>query len=349
MFKRYLKTWWRGLIYDPEDPRFIAGADIKIAAIGGGTGLAVLLQGLKHYSNKISAIVTMTDDGKSSGTIRKEFKSPPPGDVRKCISALAINEKFVSDIFEYRFINKKSSLSGHTLGNLWLLALSKKLGSLEKAIEVTTEVFETAGKILPSALGKINLKAIYSDNSQIVGESRIPQPGKTIKKIELIPSKNQAYSKAVRAIEKADLIITGPGSLYTSIIPNFLIGGIKNAIKRNKEAIKLYVANCSTERGETENLGVEEHIEAIFHHAKTKLFDYCLVNNKLIQSSNKKSKLGEVNNITTHKKTCHNCRIIHSNLINKKNPLYHHPRKLAAAIIQIYKNAPRVEKVRNFK
>lgn len=334
--KTFFKKWWQGLLYEPEDPRKLAGSKIKIAVIGGGTGLSVLLRGLKKYSSDISAIVTVTDDGASSGVLRKDFDILPPGDIRKCISALAYDEKLISNLMEYRFSGDSKSLENHTLGNIWLTALTKYFGSFERAVEATTEIFETAGKVLPVTLQNIDLCAEYSDGTVVVGESNIPKEKKTIKKVYLSKKGVRPSEKAVSAIENADLVIIGPGSLFTSVLPNLLIAGIRNAIINNKKAIKVFVCNCSTERGETESLSVRDHIFMINSHTKSKLFDYCLVNNKILERSKKTFALGEVNNITTDKKEILGCKIVLADVVDDRKPLYHDSKKLAKNLIELY-------------
>lgn len=336
MPKNILKQWWQNLIWEPGDPKLLAGGKIKIAAIGGGTGLSTLLSGLKHYSNDISAIVAVTDDGKSSGKLKQEFDVLPPGDIRKCISALAYDEKLISNILEYRFGNKSKSFSEHTLGNIWITALANQYKSFAKAVEVSSELFNTAGRIYPATLQKVDLGADYGWGQSVIGESNIPRAGKKIAKVFLTKKNVQAYKKAVDAIEKSDLIIIGPGSLYTSIIPNLLIRGIREAIKKNKSALKIFIMNCSTERGETEGYGAEEHIRALFDHAG-RIFDLCLINNKLIQKNKEYSKLGKVNNIVTDQEKILGVEIINRDIVNRKNPLYHDSEKLAAALVGIYR------------
>lgn len=336
MTKNILKNWWQSLIWEPGDPKLLAGGKIKISAIGGGTGLSTLLSGLKQYSDDISAIVAVTDDGKSSGKLKQEFDVLPPGDIRKCISALAYDEKLTSQIFEYRFKKDSKSLSGHTLGNIWITALTKELKSFAKAVEVSSQLFNTAGRIFPATLQKVDIGADYGWGQKVVGESKIPRAGKKIAKVYLTKKNVRAYKKAVDAIGKSDLIVIGPGSLYTSIIPNLLIRGIREAIKKNKSAIKIFVMNCSTERGETEGYGVEEHIEAIFDHAG-KVFDFCLVNRRTIKKTREYSKLGKVNNITSNEQNILGIAIVNRDIINRKNPLYHDSSKLATALIETYK------------
>ena len=337
----FLKNWWEGLKYEPNDPRRLAGGNIKIAVIGGGTGLSVLLRGLKRYSSEISAIVTVTDDGRSSGRISEEFDILPPGDIRKCISALAYDEKLLAEIMEYRFSKDKKSFGGHTLGNIWLTALSKYFGSFERAVEATTEIFETAGRVLPATLKKVRLCAEYADGGVAIGESKIPCPGKKIKKVYLESKNIRPYKNSVLAIGEADLIVLGPGSLYTSVMPNLLIKGIVDAVKKNVNAMKVFVCNSSTERGETENMTVPNHIKAIQIHAGKRIFNHVIVNNNIVKKTNKVSELGSINNITTVEKEILGCKVALADVISAKNPLYHDSDKLAKAIIELYNRTKR--------
>jgi len=339
MVKSFLKKWWNDLKYEPGDPRQLAGGRIRVAAIGGGTGLSTLLRGLKNYSNDISAIVSVADNGASSGELRKEFDILPPGDIRKCISALAYDEELISDLLEYRFEKGNNSFSGHTLGNIWLTGLTNYFGSFEKALEVTTELFKTAGKVMPSTLEDIDICIEYEDGTKLTGESHLDEQLKKIKKISLSKSDSKAYNNAVKAISEADLIVTGPGSLYGSIIPNLLIPGVKKAIMENKKAVKVYVANCSTERTQTKDYTIDDHIKAINDHAEARLFDYCLVNGKIVKSSSEQSKLGEINNITTNKEEIDGTKIIVKDLIDEKHPLFHDSDKLSESLVKLYAEA----------
>jgi len=334
--KELIKKWWNWLRYEPSDPRFYTGGVIKIAALGGGTGLATLLSGLKKYSNYISAIVTVADNGTSTGVLRKEFDIVAPGDIRKCIAALAEDGELITNLLEYRFPKDKKVFGGHTLGNIWLTALSCYLGSFEKSVELTTEIFRTAGKVMPATLDNINLVIKYRDGSRKVGEKHLDNSTKEIDSISLNNKKAKAYKKAVGEISAADLILLGPGSLYGSLIPNLLIPGIRDAIKRNKKAVKIYIANCSTERTQTAGYSIEDHIRVIEEHTSAKLFDYCLVNNKIIKRSSCELELGEINNITTEKEVIKGVKIIREDVVSLDNPLFHDPNKLAISLIEIY-------------
>ncbi len=322
--------------YEPTDPRFNAGGVIKITVIGGGTGLANMLRGLKKYSDQITAVVAVTDDGSSSGVLRKEFDILPPGDIRKCISALAYDEDLISNLLEYRFSKDKKTFGGHTLGNIWITALSKYFNSFEKALEATTEIFKTAGRVLPATLGNAGLVIYYADGTTAEGESHLDEVVKKIDRISLNKQKVRAYDKAVKAIGEADLVLLGPGSLYGSIIPNLLISGIRDAIYKNKRAVKVYIANCSTERTQTAGYTIEDHIFKLINHSKKRVFDYCLVNDKILRSSVDETKTGEINNITTSSEEVLGARIVRDNVISEKNPLYHDSDKLAKAVIDLY-------------
>lgn len=323
--------------YEPTDPRYGRG-EIKIVAVGGGSGISNLLRGLKKYSCDLTAIVAVSDTGKSSGVIRKVFKTLPPGDIRKCLAALSDEYKLLSEVFEYRFPKGSGFLTGHTLGNIWIAALSEKFGSFEKAIDVSHHLLDTVGNVFPSTLERVQIGATFEDGKRIFGEDKIPLVGKTIRKVYFNKLKVAVYKRAAKAIDQANLIVIGPGSLYTSIIANLLVPGIVRAIKNNPAAAKIFVANCSTEKGETENLSVPGHIEAIEKHIETKLFDYVLVNNKIIKHSKKSNLLGEINNITFKENHFKDYQIVHRDLVDRKFPLYHDREKLAKEIILLYNN-----------
>lgn len=339
--KSLLKKWWLSIAYEPTDPRYGRG-EIKIVAIGGGTGLSNLLRGLKKYSNNLTAIVTVSDSGKSSGVIRKVFKTLPPGDIRKCLAALSDEEKLLSEVFEYRFPKGSDFLSGHPLGNIWLAALIQKYGSFEKALDVSHVILDAIGKVYPSTLNKVQLGASFENGKRVFGEDKIPLAGSRIKKVYFNRRDVRAYKNSIKSILDADLIILGPGSLYTSVIPNLLISGIVNAVRKNHRAYKLFIANCSTERGETENYGIREHLDAIADHGGT-IFENVLVNSNVIKKSKLQSRLGEINNISTDLKEYNGFKLIHRDLIDKKMPLYHDRDKLAKEIVMLYNEVRKIK------
>jgi len=248
----------------------------KFVVIGGGTGLSTLLYGLKEYTSNITAIVTVADDGGSSGRLREQFGLLAPGDIRNCLVALADTEPLMRSLFQFRF-GGKAELDGHSFGNLFITAMTKITGDFEKAVKESSKVLAIRGQVVPSTLEEVRLIAEYEDGTKILGESKISNRKKPIKRIYLDQKDCQATPEALSAVKEADVVIIGPGSLYTSVIPNLLIEGITKAILESK-AIKIYVCNIMTQSGETDNYKASDHIEALVAHAKSKLFDYCILN-----------------------------------------------------------------------
>lgn len=252
----------------------------KIVAIGGGTGLSTLLRGLKKYSANITAIVTVADDGGSSGRLRREIGVLPPGDIRNCLAALADEEKLLTELFQYRF-KAGNGLVGHSFGNLFLTAMSDIEGDLEQAIAASSKVLAVRGQVLPATLTDVNLWAVLSDGRRIEGESSITEAGGNIVKIGCTPANPPALPKAVQAIREADFIIIGPGSLYTSVIPNLLVPEIAEAIEETKVP-RIYVCNIMTQPGETQDYSVGDHIKAIDNACGGKqLFNSVIVQRKV--------------------------------------------------------------------
>lgn len=258
----------------------------KIVAIGGGTGLSMLLRGIKKYTNNITAIVTVGDDGGSSGRLREELGILPPGDIRNCIAALADDEDLITKLFQYRFRNGEG-LEGHSFGNLFLTALCAITGDMVRAVKESSNVLNIRGVVLPATLDDMKLAAEFEDGQIVHGESNIPEMHKKIKKLFTEPAICEALPEAIDAIKDADLIILGPGSLYTSVIPNLLVKGIVEAIEKSK-AKKIYVCNIMTQPGETDNYSVASHVNALIGHAKgKKIIDAVLVNGKLPENMSK--------------------------------------------------------------
>lgn len=255
----------------------------KIVAIGGGTGLSTLLRGLKTYSANITAIVTVADDGGSSGRLRREIGVLPPGDIRNCLAALASEEKLLTELFQYRF-QAGDGLTGHSFGNLFLTAMSEITGDLEQAIAASSDVLAVRGQVLPATLSDVRLWADLADGRHIEGESNITEAGGSIVKIGCNPANPPALPRVVQAIEEADYIIIGPGSLYTSVIPNLLVPEIAAAIaaRRSREPPLpcIYVCNIMTQPGETQGYSVSDHIRAIDAACGQKLFSAVLVHKK---------------------------------------------------------------------
>jgi len=251
----------------------------KIVVVGGGTGLSTLLRGLKDYSANITAIVTVADDGGSSGRLRREIGVLPPGDIRNCLAALADEEKLLTELFQYRF-RAGDGLTGHSFGNLFLTAMGEVTGDLERAIAASSKVLAIRGQVLPATLSDVHLWAKLADGRRICGESSITEARGQIVKIGCTPPHPPALPKALQAIAEADLIVIGPGSLYTSVIPNLLVPDITEAIAK-RQVPRIYVCNVMTQPGETDNYTVADHIRAIDEACGYKLFDAVLVQGKV--------------------------------------------------------------------
>jgi uncharacterized cofD-like protein len=250
----------------------------KIVVIGGGTGLSTLLRGLKTYSANITAIVTVADDGGSSGRLRQEFGVLPPGDIRNCLAALADEEKLLTELFQYRF-KAGDGLTGHSFGNLFLTAMSDITGDLERGVAASSKVLAIRGQVLPATLSDVRLWAELADGRRIEGESKITEAGGTIVKIGCIPANPPGLPAAIKAIKEANYIIMGPGSLYTSVIPNLLVPEIADAIAAS-EAPRIYICNIMTQPGETQGYTVADHIRAIDAACGRPLFNAVLVHKK---------------------------------------------------------------------
>ncbi len=247
----------------------------KIVAFGGGTGLYSLLSGLKHLFNDIEVIVTVADDGGSSGKLKKELKIPPPGDIRNCIVALSESEPLMKNLMQYRFSD--GFLKGHSFGNIFLAAMTMLTGSFPEAVEKVSAILNVKGKIHPSTLELVSLKAVTKSGKKIRGESKIGKT-KDLHTVKLHPENPEANPGAIKAVEAANVMIFGPGSLYTSILPNLLVKGMVEAIDKNRTALKIFVMNVMTQPGETEGYTASEHIKAIYKHVGKAIFDVVLVN-----------------------------------------------------------------------
>jgi uncharacterized cofD-like protein len=255
---------------------------LKIIAIGGGTGLSALLQGLKQYTSNLTAIVTVADDGGSSGKLREDFDILPPGDIRNCLVALADTSPLMEELFQYRF-EGESTLGGHSFGNIFILALSRVTKGFEEAVQAASKILAIRGRVLPSTLTKVRLVADLEDGSTTSGESNITKRKNKspIIRLYLEPMDCEPTASAVTAITNADAIVLGPGSLYTSIMPNLLIDSIAKAIN-NSPAIKLYVCNVMTQPGETEYYKASDHIKALYSNTRLRRVDYAIINNARI-------------------------------------------------------------------
>ncbi|MDA8344291.1 MAG: YvcK family protein [Thermaerobacter sp.] len=248
----------------------------RVVALGGGTGLPVMLRGIKQYTSNITAIVAVTDDGGSSGRLRGELGVPPPGDLRNCLLALAETEPLMEQLFQYRF-EAGEGLSGHAFGNLFLAAMCTVTGDLQDAIRASSRILAVRGQVLPATDDQVTLRAELSDGRVIRGESRIPEANGQILKVALEPADAAPTQEALRAIAQADVILLSPGSLFTSLMPNLLVQGIADAIRRSP-ALRVYVQNIMTQPGETDGMSAEQHLEAITRHAGSGLVDCVVLN-----------------------------------------------------------------------
>jgi uncharacterized cofD-like protein len=317
----------------------------KIVVVGGGTGLSNLLRGLKHYSANITAIVTVADDGGSSGRLRREIGVLPPGDIRNCLSALADEEKLLTELFRYRF-EAGSGLVGHSFGNLFLTAMSEITGDLEQAIAASSKVLAVRGQVLPSTLSDVQLWAELDNGRRIVGESKIAEARRRIVQIGCLPPNPPALPKALQAIEEADYIVIGPGSLYTSIIPNLLVPELVEAIAAQRVP-RIYVCNVMTEPGETEGFSVSDHIRALDSACGRYLFDAVLVQktwpSEGVIRHYAQQGVGPVI-LDREAVVASGRRIIAANVMQEREDLTvrHHPEHLARVLLRWYSRTQRI-------
>lgn len=258
-------------------------SDPRVVVIGGGTGQSVFLRGLKHFTQNITAIVTVADDGGGSGILREDLGMLPPGDIRNCLLALANIEPTMNEVMQYKFT--EGGLKGQTFGNLFLAAMNGLYGNFEVAVYKLSEIFAITGRVLPVTLEDINLIARLKNGNVVKGESSIPKEAKeqktSIDRISLDPMDAKPLDEVISSIKYADIIILGPGSLYTSILPNLLVDGVIDAIKKSS-APKVYISNIMTQPGETDNHNVLDHVNAIVKHTKENLIDYVIANNEIL-------------------------------------------------------------------
>lgn len=268
---------------------------VRIVAMGGGTGLSTLLRGLKEYVARrkeerrrlpisdLAAVVTVTDDGGSSGRLRREYSVLPPGDIRNCIVALSKDETLLSRLFQYRFA-KAGALRGHSFGNIFLTALTQVTGDFPEAVRLSGQVLAIRGRIFPSTESNVTLEAELENGNIIRGETKISSSRSRIRRVRLVPRHVKPLPEVLEAIREADLILIGPGSLYTSLIPNLLLSQVKEALVRSR-ATRVYIANLMTQPGETDGYSVADHVRAIYAHTQDGLFDWVVLNRKPVTSS----------------------------------------------------------------
>lgn len=307
----------------------------RIVAIGGGHGLATLLRGIKTLTYNITAIVTVADDGGSSGRLRRQMGILPPGDIRNCLAALSNDEALLAQLFQYRFPDGDSSLEGHSFGNLFITALAEITGSFEDAVAESGRVLAVQGRVLPSTLHDVQLLADITlphliGEVRIAGESQIPEIAGRVRRVWLEPNSPPGFPDAIRAILAADLILVGPGSLYTSILPNLLVPDLADAIRASR-ALKVYISNVATQPGETDGYTAEDHVRAIEQHVGPGLFDVVLVNASAhgelaagYQWVLASAKNGEMD------------RIHRADLVDENRPWRHDAARLASEISNLY-------------
>ena len=283
-----MATLVNAAIPKPEASRRVHS--IRVVALGGGTGLSTLLGGLKEHVARrrqdlgrrpiadLAAVVTVTDDGGSSGRLRREYDILPPGDIRNCMVALSQDEALLSRLFQYRF-HAGRGLRGHSFGNLFLTALSHVTGDCNRAVQLSSQVLAIRGRIYPSTAQNVTLEAVMEDRSVVAGETRIARSGKRIRRVRLVPRRVRPLPEVLEAITRAELILIGPGSLYTSIIPNLLVAGMAEAIEKSR-ARRVYIANLMTQPGESKGYTVADHVRAIYRHTRRQILDWVVINNQ---------------------------------------------------------------------
>ena len=304
----------------------------RVVAIGGGTGLSWLLQGLKKHTSNLTAVVTVADDGGSTGRLREEMGVLAPGDLRKCISSMAETEGLMSKLFEYRF-PAGSGLEGHSFGNLFIVAMAGVTGNMEQALKETSKVLAVTGEILPSTLEDVHLYARTHDQEVVYGEHNITERGGKIRDVHIDPPDAAAYPEAVEAILGAELIIAGPGSLFTSIIPNFLVPDIRNAFLQSKAA-KVYVCNVATQHGETDDYDVGQHYAALERHiGKSPAFDVILANSNIGGTLPPGARSSPVDPAVEKPD---GVKLALADVVSEENRYRHDSVKLAAAVLRLY-------------
>ncbi|HET6316696.1 MAG TPA: gluconeogenesis factor YvcK family protein [Chloroflexota bacterium] len=305
----------------------------RIVCIGGGTGMPAVLRGLKQHSANITAIVTVGDDGGSSGRLRREHGILPPGDFRNNIVALAEVEPLMARLFQYRF-GAGTDLGGHSFGNLFVLAMTGITGNFEHALRETSRVLAVQGTILPSTLQNVEICAEFSDGSEVCGESQIPEAGKPIKRVWLKPGHPAAQPEAVSAVLEADLIVLGPGSLYTSVVPNLLVEGVGKALLQS-DALKIYVCNVATQPGETDGYDVQAHVAALERHLPGQVnpLDVVLA---AAHSTTPVDLDPSVSLVTASTDLESHPRVVVEDVLRDDQPLRHDPHKLGTAIMRLF-------------
>lgn len=320
------------LIYEKR----MLGKGPAITVVGGGHGLSVLLRGIKQATSNVTAVVTVADDGGSSGRLRQDLGMIPPGDLRNCLVALADTEPLMEKLFQHRF-EGSSELSGHSFGNLFIAAMTQVTGDVETALKESSKVLAVKGQVLPASKEFVRLDAIMEDGTVVCGESQIPEAHKRIHRVKLYPEYAEAVQSSLDAIRNAEAIVLGPGSLYTSVIPNLLVEGIGDAICRSK-AVKIYICNVMTQPGETDGYTASMHVKAIMDHAGRNAVDYVIVNSTPVPED-LKQKYAETGAypvvVDDDALNQLGVGIIKADLITSKDAIHHDPKKLCDSVMRV--------------
>ncbi len=311
----------------------------RIVVVGGGTGLSTMLRGLKKITTNLTAVVTVSDDGGSSGRLQKELGVLPPGDIRNCLVALADDEALVTELFRYRF-QEGEGLSGHSFGNLFLAAMTGITGNFDEAIKVSSRVLNVKGRVLPSTLAIARLVARMTDGRIVEGESQISRAGGTIEEISLDPPYAAPLDEVITAIREADAIVLGPGSLYTSIMPNLLVDRVSREIEV-ASAVKIYVCNVMTQPGETDGYTASAHVRALMHGSEAHLCDVVVVNDELPRKLREEyAEEGQYPvEVDEAELSALGLRVVRANVISETQTVRHDPDRLAAVVIAIVDEA----------
>ena len=312
------------------------GKGPAITVVGGGHGLSVLLRGIKQATTNVTAVVTVADDGGSSGRLREELGMIPPGDLRNCLVALADTEPLMEKLFQHRF-EGDSQLSGHSFGNLFIAAMAQVTGDVETALKESSKVLAVKGRVLPASKEFVRLDAIMEDGSIVCGESKIPEAHKKIHRVKLFPEHVEAVQSSLDALRDAEAIVLGPGSLYTSIMPNLLVEGIGDALCRSR-AVKIYICNVMTQPGEPDGYTASMHVKAILDHAGRNAVDYVIVNSTPVPEDLKK-KYAEAGAypviVDEDVLKALGVGVIKADLITNHDAIHHDPKKLAESVMQV--------------
>lgn len=312
------------------------GKGPAVTVIGGGHGLSVLLRGIKQATSNVTAVVTVADDGGSSGRLREELGIIPPGDLRNCLVALADTEPLMEKLFQHRF-GGQSELAGHSFGNLFIAAMTEVTGDIETALQESSKVLAVKGHVLPASNEHVRLDAVMDDGSVVQGESHITAANKKIKHVRLYPEDVKPVAPALQAIMEADAIVLGPGSLYTSIMPNLLVNGVADAIRKSA-AVKIYICNVMTQPGETDGYTASMHAKAIIEHAGRGIIDYVLVNSTPVSQKMKDyyaSKGAAPVVVDGEALNGLGVGFIKEDLINETDVIHHDPEKLSRAVMKM--------------